>query len=131
MPVVPSSARPSALAVLSCAKLSAGGPGASWRPRGNGSSSAAAKMPTITAIRTRFATVTWNIDQCSKVLGEFMLIAREGNGGRADPVIFHLSVRALFRRGLEQPNLQWVRASMQRDLPELRLTRGSQARQAR
>jgi hypothetical protein len=36
---------------------------------GKGSSSAAPKITTITAISTRFATVTSKIDQCSRVLG--------------------------------------------------------------
>jgi hypothetical protein len=46
-------------------------------PRGNGSSRAAPKITTITAIRTRFATDTVKIDRCRKEPGWFMLIARE------------------------------------------------------
>jgi hypothetical protein len=36
---------------------------------GNGSSSAAPNRATMTAIRTRLATVTSKIDQCKKVAG--------------------------------------------------------------
>jgi hypothetical protein len=35
-------------------------------------------MATITATRTRLATVTSKIDQCTKVAGEFTLTARTG-----------------------------------------------------
>src|SRR6202034_3952662 len=45
-------------------------------PRGNGSRSAAPNITTITAIRTRLATDTSKIDQCTKEPGWFMLIAR-------------------------------------------------------
>jgi hypothetical protein len=47
-------------------------------PLGNGSNSAAPKIATITATRTRLATVTSKIDQCTKVAGEFTLTARSG-----------------------------------------------------
>ena len=72
MPAVPSSAAgmPAASGPPSAAA------GSSRIPRGNGSSRAAPKIMTITAIRTRFATDTVKIDQCRKEPGWFMLIAR-------------------------------------------------------
>ena len=69
MPAVPSSPR-SAARRAAVRSAPAAPPAAAAAPRGapfgNGSSSAAPKMTTITAIRTRFATETSNIDQCTK-----------------------------------------------------------------
>ena len=76
MPAVPSSAAGvPAAAVPPSAASPAAAAGSTRTPRGNGSSSAAPKITTITAIRTRFATDTVKIDQCTKEPGWFMLIA--------------------------------------------------------
>jgi len=71
MPAVPSSPA----GVPAAVPPSAAAAGSSTTPRGNGNSSAAPKITTITAIKTRFATDTVKIDQCRKDPGAFMLIA--------------------------------------------------------
>ena len=95
MSAAPSSATmfvspPMAGSVLPPATMAA----SSRRPRGNGSSSAAPKIMTITAIRTRFATEMSKIDQCTKEPGRFMVIARAKTAGREMLTLFHLGVHA-------------------------------------